>query len=186
MDTNVKDTLDAILLTKNIPYIDGVKIDVFMSKDGILVTAMDNDLSKFTLSKKKINEENYSYLKKVKFPSHIFKYYLPKLSDVLDKYDSRKIIILELHEQIDNEKYLSNLLGILNQYYYQYYFLIDENYFYTIKHFSFFNKDNLLFKKKVKYADNNSFLEGLNKNDIVITSCPKKIYSYLHFDKNRN
>ena len=181
MNVNVKDTWDAIFLTKNISYVDGVKLDIFMSKDGILVTAIDNDLSKYTLSKKKINEEDYTYLRKVKFPSHIFKYYIPKLEDILKEYDVKKIIVLELYKQNNNEQYLNELLNILLKYTYKYYFLLDENFFFEVNNYSFFNKDNILFKNNVKYINNNSSLEGIKKEDLIITDCPKKVYDYLSF-----
>ena len=124
---NSKDTIDAIMLTKNIDYIDGIKLDVRISNDNILVLAENEDLNKFSLSNKKVSTCNYDYLKKIKFPSHIFKYYIPTLEEVLLKYNNEKIIVLELYNSGKIDILLKNLYHLLLKYSYKYYFMSKSN-----------------------------------------------------------
>ena len=116
---NPPDTMEAIMLTKNMNNIDGVKLDVRLSLDNIFVLSKYNDLEKLTCSKRRVNEENYDYLRKVKFPSHIFKYYIPALEEVLKNYNPKKIIVLELFI-INN---LDQLYNLLIKYNYKYFFI---------------------------------------------------------------
>ena len=122
---NTKDTMEAIMLTKNISYIDGIKLDIYMSKDNILVVCQDNDLKKFTLSNKCVSDSNYEYLRKVKFPSHIFKYYIPTLEEVLINYNQDKIIVLDFKR--NDNLFINNLYNLLIKYPYNYYFLNKHN-----------------------------------------------------------
>lgn len=121
LNCNTKDTIEAIMLTKNSKY-DGVKLDVRKSKDNIYVLSRYNELSKLTLSNKLVNECNYGYLRKVKFPSHIFKYYIPTLEEILMKYDKNKIIVIELYNSD-----IGDLYSLLDKYSYHYYFLSKNN-----------------------------------------------------------
>ena len=121
VNSNIPDTIEAIMLTKNINYLDGVKLDVRKSVDDIFVLSRYNDLSKLTFSKNQVNKSKYDYLKKVKFPSHIFKYYIPTLEEVLKNYNKQKIIVLEI---FDNN--LDNLYNLLLKYNYKYFFMSKE------------------------------------------------------------
>ena len=123
----IGNTSDAIMLTKNISYIDGIKIDVRMSLDNVLVLSSFNELFHLTFSNKKVTEVNYDYLKKVKFQSHIFKYYIPTLDEILKKYSKDKIIILELHEEERINSFIQELIHIISQYSYNYYFYSTNN-----------------------------------------------------------
>ena len=120
---NTPDTIEAIMLTKNTNLVDGVKLDVRKSFDNVYVLSKYDDLNILTFSKNKVSNSNYNYLRKVKFPSHIFKYYIPTLEEVLEKYDKKKIIVLELYE---ND--LKDLFSILNKYHYKYYFISKNSY----------------------------------------------------------
>lgn len=122
MICNTLDTMDAIMLTKNIDIIDGVKLDVRKTKDNIYVLSKYEDLSELTYSKNKVSESSYNYLKKVKFKSFIFKYFIPRLEDVLSKYDKNKIIVLELYDHN-----LDNLIDIIGNYSYKYYFVSKDS-----------------------------------------------------------
>ena len=115
---NTLDTKEAIMLTKNSLVLDGVKLDVRKTRDNIYVLSKYDDLSKLTLSNKLISKSNYNYIKKVKFPSHIFKYYIPTLDEILISYNKDKIIVLEL---FNNN--IEDLYNIVNKYSYKYYFL---------------------------------------------------------------
>ncbi len=175
---NPSNTMDAILLTINLSYVDGIKLDVFKSKDHYFVLSTDDDLSKSTLSKKKIHETNYEYLKKVKFPSHIFKYYLPTLKEVLDKYIIKKKLILCLHI-LDNENlFLDKLYDLLAQYNYEYYFITDRDFFlfHPISKLGKVLSDNDYYYVN----DNLDLLGDIDKDTLIITKNPVKIYHYFH------
>lgn len=121
---NEANTMEALLLTKNIKYLTGVLIDVRMSLDNVLVLATYNDLNKNTLSNKKVSEINYQELRKIKFPSKIFKYYIPTLKEFLDKYSLSKKIFIRFHDY--SIKYLDLLYEILSLYHYDYYYIIEN------------------------------------------------------------
>ena len=123
MPCNSLDTIESVLLTKNIKRLDGVKLDVRLSQDKVFVISRYQELDKFSYSKGLINEYNYNYLRKIKFPSHIFKYYIPTLEEILKRYDNSKIIVLELYS-ISN---LNNLFDLLSKYDYKYYFYSKDN-----------------------------------------------------------
>ena len=118
LNCNSLDTIESVLLTKNISRLDGVKLDVRLSLDKVFVISRYQELDKFSYSKGLISEYNYSYLRKIKFPSHIFKYYIPTLEEILKRYNKDKIIVLELYG-INN---LDKLFDLLNKYDYKYYF----------------------------------------------------------------
>ena len=180
LNINERNTLDAILLTKNISYIDGIKIDIYLTKDNYFVVANSNNLNDFTLSNKKINEVNYDYLRKVKFPSHIFKYYIPTLDEVLKKYTIRKKLILNLHfvNNINVNDALNNLLKIMSKYLYDYYFIMEGIDYDTNDKYL---KSKMLSKKDYIYLDNIN--DNIN-NIYIITKYPKKIYNTLLFRQN--
>ncbi len=154
LNINERNTLDAILLTKNISYIDGVKIDIYLTKDNYFVVANSNNLNDFTLSNKKINEVNYDYLRKVKFPSHIFKYYIPTLEEILTNYHTNKIVVLEIYD----EKELDKLFALLIKYNYKYYFLSkDISILHKLKELLFDKIGIILNTDNIIYNQNNTF-----------------------------
>lgn len=175
---NTFDTMDAIMLTKNINYIDGVKLDVRKTRDNILVLSKYNELSKFTMSKKTISDSDYHYLRKVKFPSHIFKYYIPTLSEVLNRYNKEKVIVLEIYDD-SNLNILCNILyNTLIKYPYKYYFISkSSNVLRVLRDYSFQNIGEII--------DSNSNIKILNtipkeknlnsdNNILVISEYPEK------------
>ena len=123
INTNVLDTIESIMLTKNMKDVDGVKLDVRLSQDEIFVVSRYEELEKFTYSKGTINNHNYNYLRKVKFPSHIFKYFIPTLDEILKNYNKNKIIVLEIYSSYNLDK----LYILLKNYSYKYYFLSKED-----------------------------------------------------------
>ena len=118
INCNTLDTKESIMLTKNNLVLDGVKLDVRKTLDNIYVLSRYDDLNKLTLSNKLISKSNYDYIKKVKFPSHIFKYYIPTLEEILINYNKDKIIVLELYDSN-----IDDLYNILSKYHYKYYFI---------------------------------------------------------------
>ncbi len=155
---NDSHTIEAIMLTKNIDYIDGIKINIYKSIDNIYVVCQDNDLKKYTLSKEKVSMCTYHYLRKVKFPSHIFKYYIPTLEEILINYNKNKKIFLDI--KCDD---LTNLKELLQKYSYKYYFI--------------YNSD------KTKEILENNFIDigivcndNFNYQDYIFTNNPIKIH----------
>ena len=120
---NIPDTTDAIMLSKNLKNVDGVKLDVRLSKDNYLVLSRYDDLSIFTLCNKHVSLCDYNYLRKVHFNSHIFKYFIPTLEEILQKYNDKKIIVLELYPQSNLDMYFSLLYDVLVKYPYSYYYI---------------------------------------------------------------
>ena len=179
---NTFDTIEAVLLTKNIDYIDGVKLDIRMSLDKKLVLSKYDDLAKFTLSNKMVHECNYEYLRKVKFPSHIFKYYIPTLEEVLTRYNKEKIIVLEIYDDNNLDSLCNNLYSILIKYPYKYFFIGKDKVLTTLKEHDF-NKIGELLDDNSKITILNKINEQeefVNDNIMLITSNPEKYHYYTN------
>ena len=146
VNNNILDTRDSVMLTKNKIGIDGVKLDVRLSLDKVFVLSRYEELEKFSCGIGKISDYNYSYLKKIKFPSHIFKYYIPTLEEILKDYNKKKIIVLELYSITD----LDRLFVLLVKFNYKYYFI---------------SKDTTILTKLVE-LDFNKIGQVINYNDI--------------------
>lgn len=157
MNTNILDTIESVMLTKNIKDIDGIKLDVRKSLDGVFVIARDEDLEKFSYGQGKVNEYHYSYLRKIKFPSHVFKYYIPTLEEILKGYNKEKIIVLELYDLLDLDK----LFIILIKYPYKYYF---------------FSKQDMILNK-LKELDFDKIGNIINDNNIINSITNHDIYT---------
>ena len=154
INTNVLDTIESVMLTKNKKNIDGVKLDVRLSLDNIFVIARFMELDKFTYSKGMVNEYKYNYLRKVKFPSHIFKYYIPTLEEILTNYHTNKIVVLEIYD----EKELDKLFVLLIKYNYKYYFLSkDISILHKLKELLFNKIGIILNTDNIIYNQNNTF-----------------------------
>lgn len=165
INTNTLDTIEAIMLTKNITYLDGVKLDVRKSIDDIFILSRYNNLSKLTYSKNKVNESKYDYLKKVKFPSHIFKYYLPTLEEILKNYNKNKIIVLELFEKNN----LDILYHLLLNYHYKYYFMSkDEDVLDELERNNFNNLGKIINEKSNIRVINSITNHDIYDNTILI------------------
>ena len=160
---NIGNTMDAIMLTKYVSYVEGVKLDVYKTMDNYFVLANNDDLSIDTLSNRFISKSMYDDIKNTKYQSHIFKYYIPKLEEILKYYVSDKKIFLELHFK-DN---IDALYKILMKYPYEYIII---------------NKDN-----DYLYCDNP---ENMDLSDIddkyIITRYPEKFYHYYLFSTNND
>ena len=159
---NTHINIDLIMLIKNINNIDGVKLDVRKTIDNIYVLSKYNNLNKLTYSNHKVNESKYHYLRKVKFKSHIFKYFIPTLEEVLLKYPNNKIIVLELYSLGNEELYY-----LLKKYPYNYYFISRSNEIINeLKKYHFDdigviidNYDELIIKRNV---NKNTFILNVN------------------------
>ena len=110
-------TIESIMLAKNASFIDGVLIDVRLTIDNKLVAIKYDDLTKNTSSKGLVSKMNYHDLKKVKLLNKTYKSYIPLLKEILDKYQSNKIIILNLHDAIDkNEVLVNKVIKLIDNY----------------------------------------------------------------------
>ena len=159
LNCNSLDTIESVLLTKNIKRLDGVKLDVRLSQDKVFVISRYQELDKFSYSKGLINEYNYNYLRKIKFPSHIFKYYIPTLEEILKKYNYNKIIVLELYS-ISN---LNNLFDLLSKYDYKYYFYSkDTNILNKLNNLSFDKLGFIINSNNIIKNDSNTFYISTN------------------------
>ena len=155
INTNSLDTIESIMLTKNMKDLDGVKLDVRLSLDHIFVISRYEELEKETYGKGNIGDYHYSYLRKVKFPSHIFKYYIPTLEEILKNYSKNKIIVLEIYQDSD----LDQLFIILVKYPYQYYFLSNnEKIIHELKKYDF--------NKLGKIINNQDLINSITKYDL--------------------
>lgn len=161
LSCNTLDTIESVLLTKNSNILDGIKLDVRKTIDNKYVLSRYDDLSILTCSKMIVSKSKYEYLKKVKFPSHIFKYYIPTLLEILNKYNNKKIIVIELYNNN-----LDGLYKILENYDYKYYFYSKDTNILN----ELYNKD---FNKLGKILSNNDIYDvrvnnNLYKNTFLI------------------
>ena len=112
-----ENTIDAILLARKASYVDGVLIDIRITLDNEIVVFQKDNLESNTLGKGKISKTNYNDIKKVKFTSKIFKNYIPTLKQILEKYKSNKLLILNLHDALSkNELLVDKTLELLKKY----------------------------------------------------------------------
>lgn len=159
INTNILDTIESVMLTKNIKDIDGVKLDVRESFDKVFVISRYEELDKFTYGKGSIREYNYSYLRKIKFPSHIFKYYIPTLDEILKCYNKSKIIVLEIYSILDLDK----LFILLVKYNYQYYFFSRNlDILNKLKELDYDKLGIIIGNDDIIYKNNNSFYISTN------------------------
>ena len=174
---NLPDTMEAIMLTKYLNYINGIKLDVRESLDHVFLLSKYDELDKFTLSKGKISKCNYDYLKKVRFNSHIFKYYLPTLEEVLKKYYLNKIIFLMLY----NIESLDKLKKIIIKYPYKYYFASNSKE--TINDLKKNNFDllGIIIDQEIN-DDSDEYFINIENTVLLISKYPEKIKKAL-FDK---
>ena len=155
INTNTLDTIESIMLTKNMKEFDGIKLDVRKSLDNVFLISRYEELEKCTYGKGNISEYNYSYLRKIKFPSHIFKYYIPTLEEILKCYNIKKIMVLELYSLSD----LDILFNLLVKYPYKYYFLSnDELIINKLKELDFDKIGKIITKSKI--------INSITHNDI--------------------
>ena len=153
VNVNTFDTIEAIMLTKNMKNIDGVKLDVRISRDNVFILSRYEELNKLTYGKGKVNDYNYSFLRKIKFPSHIFKYYIPTLDEILKRYNNKKIVVLEIYSV--NE--LDRLFILLVKYPYKYYFLGKDKITNKLKELDFDKLGTIVSNKDLIISSNNTF-----------------------------
>lgn len=97
-----ENTKEALILAYNTPYIDGIELDIRLTKDNIIVISHDN-----IKDGKKINKTNYKKLN------------VDKLDDLLKQLSNKKKIILDIKEE--NEKIVETLYNTIKNYKYNFY-----------------------------------------------------------------
>jgi len=106
-----KNTKEAIALTNFDNDIDGVLIDVRMTKDSKLVLYEDDLIDNYFISK-----TNYNELKNIRIGNSIDNYHIPLLEEVLIDYQ-KEYLIINLHHNYDqNEILVNELKNILENY----------------------------------------------------------------------
>lgn len=97
-----ENTINALINAYKTPYIDGIELDIRMTKDNIIVLSHDN-----IKDGKIINKTKYKKLK------------LDKLEDLLKKLSNEKKIIIDIKEE--NKKIIDILYKTIKEYDYKFY-----------------------------------------------------------------
>lgn len=98
-----ENTKEALITSYNTPYIDGIELDIRLTKDNIIVLSHDN-----ITNGKIINKTNY---KKIK--------HLDKLEDILKQLSDKKKIIIDI--KVENIKLIDTLYDTIKNYNYKFY-----------------------------------------------------------------
>jgi glycerophosphoryl diester phosphodiesterase len=98
-----QNTKESVLKSLPLKYIDGVEIDIRMTKDKKLVLS-HNDIVKVKHQLKKISNSNYKSLK------------LPLLENLLKEIDTKKYILLDLKVETRKKEYEKELMKLLKKY----------------------------------------------------------------------
>lgn len=107
-------TKEAILTVSTYEYVDGVEIDVRMTKDKKFILSHSGYLLTDRGSFMKISNTPYAQIKKEKN--------ITRLEDVLKDFPKNKTLFLDLKIGKDDEKYLSSLLRTMKKYAGKYFF----------------------------------------------------------------
>jgi glycerophosphoryl diester phosphodiesterase len=95
-DREKENTMNAIFLALNTKYIDGVEIDVRLTKDNNLVVIHDNNINRTSDGIGFVKNMTYQELKRYNFGTIDNYQMIPKLIDVLSIYKNKKILIIEI------------------------------------------------------------------------------------------
>jgi len=107
-----ENTINAILEVINYSYVDGIEIDVRMTKDKKFILSHNNYFITKDNNIKKISNMTYKEIKKYKN--------FTLLEDVLKKINTNKFILLDLKIKNKNT-YRKNLMRMIKKYYNKYY-----------------------------------------------------------------
>ena len=104
-----ENTKEALITSYNAPYIDGIELDIRLTKDNVIVLSHDN-----ITNGKIINKTKY---KKIK--------HLDKLEDILKQLSDKKKIIIDIKEE--NKKIIDTLYDTIKNYNYKFYICSFKN-----------------------------------------------------------
>lgn len=100
----VENRIDGIIKTLSYAYIDGVEIDVRMTKDGVLVLEHNLLIHTASMEIKNIAKEKYKNLKKLSFVKIEKEYKLETLHSFFKKIHTHKIVMIECKEEYGRNK----------------------------------------------------------------------------------
>ncbi len=108
---------EALLWCLKQDYIDGVELDVRMTKDHQFVLRHNSTLLVLGMEYHFIANETLESLKKINFNTLEKPHYLTSLKEFLEAVDSEKMILLDLKLEIgDAKKYVDTLYNLLEEY----------------------------------------------------------------------
>lgn len=112
-----ENTLEAIKLGAKNKRIDGVEIDVRLTKDNKVVVIHDSTIDRVTSGSGKVREMSLERLKKFNYGSFIKRSTISTLEEVLEKFSTNTLLIIELKDELDKNKVLaSKVLEIISKY----------------------------------------------------------------------
>lgn len=107
---DVENRLEGLLKTSEHSYIDGVEIDIHMTKDGKFVLSHNLLLKENLLEYHAITRYKLKKLKKQKFEIHHKPFPIHTLDEVLKKFPKDKILLVECKtDTVSKEKFAKNL-----------------------------------------------------------------------------
>lgn len=112
-----ENTLEAIELGDKNPLIDGVEIDVRLTKDNEVVVIHDDTIDRISDGKGRVNEMSLERLRRFNYGTIIKPSTINTLDEVLRGFSSNTILIIELKADDGKEELLANkVISIINKY----------------------------------------------------------------------
>lgn len=179
-----KNSVEGILANKYDECSCGTMIDICFSNDENLVVYENDHLYKDNY----ISKMNYDDIKKVRFNDTKYRYYIPKLEDILPNYNE-DILLLNLHNSYDNnEEFILKLKSILDKYPKNYVLIVNNDNLYEYakkylnypvymsdsKEICFVNVNLVNYNDKVILKNDKIYNPELT--EYLITNYPKAFY----------
>lgn len=102
-----ENTLGAIKLGDSNPNIYGVELDVRLTKDNKVVVIHDDTIDRTSNGKGKVREMSLNRLKRFNYGSFLKRSTISTLEEVLDKFSSNTLLIIELKDELDKNIFLA-------------------------------------------------------------------------------
>lgn len=158
-----ENTKEAILEVLHYDYVDGIEIDIHMTKDKKFVVSHNEVLLCANKSIKMISKEKYTQLKQCKN--------LPLLGDILKEIKTNKYILLDLKVSKNGLKYWKKLIRLLMKYPNNYY-LVSFSYAFILR-----------LKKQYptyKMGYLKGYIMNLDKEKDILDGCFCYLYQYTN------
>ena len=154
----VENDINSILNVLEFDYIDGVEVDVRMTKDHKIVICHDLIIKTINKEYKILQKEKFSNLKNDLFIKGKTQYKINKLDDLLMQIKSNKLIIIECKLELGNiNKYLKCLNKVLRKYKNLNFILCSFNYDLACKLKNKYKKVGLLIGYKINVNKDKNF-----------------------------
>lgn len=115
-DNEVENRVDGILKTINLPYIDGVEVDIHMTKDGKFVLSHNLLLKETVFDYHFITQNKLKFLKKKEFVLKGKPFPIHTLEELLRVYPKDKILMIECKtDTVSPTQFEKNLYKILKK-----------------------------------------------------------------------